>query len=67
MPTRLRDFRTLARFWRAHDTAALTEAFRRAVLRFGVRRRVFEREEVKHSGHASPQDHRDASEGRSRH
>ncbi len=32
--------------WPAHDTAALTEAFRRAVLRCFVRRGVFEREDA---------------------
>ena len=32
--------------WPAHDTAALTEAFRRAVLRRFVRRGVFEREDA---------------------
>ena len=32
--------------WPAHDTAALTEAFRRAVLRLFVRREVFEREDA---------------------
>lgn len=30
--------------WPAHDPAALTEAFRRAVLRLFVRRRLFEPE-----------------------
>lgn len=32
--------------WPAHDTAALTEAFRRAVLRTFVRRGVFESEDA---------------------
>jgi hypothetical protein len=32
--------------WPAHDTAALTEAFRRAVLRLFVRRGLFEREDA---------------------
>ena len=32
--------------WPAHDTAALTEAFRRAVLRLFVRRGIFERDEA---------------------